>query len=79
MPFTEHSKRVALRLLESGEMRLSEIARLAGVSRQGFYAALATTSVDLAACRQRYRLARQRYLRRLWNETWRSMKEGTEP
>jgi predicted DNA-binding protein YlxM (UPF0122 family) len=75
MPFTEHSKRVAIKLLESGEMRLSEIAPLAGVSRQGFYDAL-PRNLDLEACRQRYRMARQRYLRRLWNETWRSMKES---
>jgi predicted HTH domain antitoxin len=72
MPFTEHSKRVALKLLESGEMRLSEIAPLAGVSRQSFYNAL-PHGIDLAVCRERYRKARQRHLKRLWSETWRSM------
>jgi hypothetical protein len=66
MPFTDATKHAVLDLLESGQVRISEIAPLAGVSRQAIYWTLGGT--DFRVHKRRFTEARRRYLIRLFND-----------
>jgi hypothetical protein len=68
MPFTDKTRKAALHLLKSGELRIQEISDLAGISRQGIYRNLDLNDIDLDGCRNKY-------VRKRWRAELRKTKE----
>jgi hypothetical protein len=66
VPFTDKTRKAALQLLKSGELRIHEVADLAGISRQGIYRNLDLNDIDLDGCRVKH-------VRKRWRETLREM------
>jgi hypothetical protein len=68
VPFTDKTRKAALQLLRSGELRIHEVADLAGISRQGIYRNLDLNDIDLDGCRVKH-------VRKRWRETLREIDE----
>jgi hypothetical protein len=68
VPFTDKTRKAALQLLKSGELRIHEVADLAGISRQGIYRNLDLNDIDLDGCRVKH-------VRKRWRETLREIDE----
>ena len=68
MPFTDKTRKAALQLLKSGELRIHEVADLAGISRQGIYRNLDLNDIDLDGCRVKH-------VRKRWREVLREIDE----
>jgi Winged helix-turn helix len=66
VPFTDKTRKAALQLLKSGELRIHEVADLAGISRQGIYRNLDLNDIDLDGCRTKH-------VRKRWRETLREI------
>jgi hypothetical protein len=68
VPFTDKTRKAALQLLKNGELRIHEVADLAGISRQGIYRNLDLNDIDLDGCRVKH-------VRKRWRETLREIEE----
>jgi Winged helix-turn helix len=66
VPFTDKTRKAALQLLKSGELRIHEVADLAGISRQGIYRNLDLNDIDLDGCRVKH-------VRKRWREKLREI------
>jgi aryl carrier-like protein len=77
VPFTDMTRKAAFQLLLSGELKIHEVADLAGVSRQGLYKSLDLNEIDLDGCRFDYIRERwRRQIRKLKYRARRVRKRG---